>query len=525
MRIAGKVFPKLSVRIKSEGALIGMDAQLLPITFVDVLHCLESSGLLLAKKGFMPTRVVPEITTDTRKLEDGDLFIAYRGVQFDAHVRVPELSRQHPNTVFIIEDERCFQLMGEDQPFLLVKDSREAWSYVAALRYGNPHEKLKMIGVTGTNGKTSTVWFVRQILKALGQPSMTIGTIGVFCGDEMLPATHTTPDPDELFKSFATALARGITYVAMEVSSHAIVQRRIGPIRFDAVAFTSFSRDHLDFHATMKEYFAAKWELFTRYRKKDAPAFVSTTIRDHIPHSKLKLSSYGPAQSKQEGDHGYFYSITESRLDHTHLDVTADTKLAWDFPFGGDFVMDNFTAALALVQGLGETGEFSGSQIKPVPGRFEPVEAAQSRGIAVIVDYAHTPDALEKTLAKLKEMTKGKLWALFGCGGDRDSGKRPLMGKIAEEQADIIVVTSDNPRTEKPDFIIEQILKGMLRKKPVHVIEDRREAIAFACLNAKPGDSVLIAGKGHEDYQIIGKTKYHFDDRSVAAEVLSAPRD
>ena len=490
------------------------------IRFAEVVDCLEKAGLVLAKKGSIPDREIPGYTTDTRQLENGALFIAYRGVQFDAHVRVPELARQFPESVFIIEESRCYELMSDDNAILLVKDSREAWSYIAALRYGNPQEKLKMIGVTGTNGKTSAVWFVRQILKALGKPCMTLGTIGVFCGEEILPATHTTPDPDELFRSLAIALDRGLEFAAMEVSSHAIVQRRLGPIRCDAVAFTSFSRDHLDFHASMKEYFAAKWELFTRYRKSAAPAFLSTTVRQWIPKTSVKFEYYGPRDSTHAGDRGYFYAIEESRLDHSRLVLdTPAAQLGWDFGFGGDFVMDNFTAALALVEGLGLKAVFSGSLIRPVPGRFEPIPEASQRAIAVIVDYAHTPDALEKTLTKLKEMTVGKLWVVFGCGGDRDRGKRPLMGRIAEAIADVVVVTSDNPRTESPSHIIGQIVEGM-NQKTVSIYEDRREAIAFACLMAEPGDSILIAGKGHEDYQIIGTTKYSFDDRLVAAQIL-----
>jgi UDP-N-acetylmuramoyl-L-alanyl-D-glutamate--2,6-diaminopimelate ligase len=499
-----------------------MDVRALPITFVDVLSCLEDAGLVLAKKGHAPAREVLALATDTRAVKDGDLFIAYRGVHFDAHARVPELARQYPTTAFILEDERCFQIMDETALLVLVKDSRKAWAFIAALRYGNPHEKLKMIGVTGTNGKTSTVWFVRQILRALGKPSMTLGTIGVFCGDTQLPATHTTPDPDELFRNLAMALAHGVEYVALEVSSHAIVQRRIGPIRFDAVAFTSFSRDHLDFHATMEEYFAAKWELITHYRKKGARAFISTTVREFLPDDKADLRYYGALSDRRQGEYGYYYEILASSLNYTHLAVRADQKLTLDLPFGGDFVMDNFTAALALVQSLGETGDFTGAAIRAVPGRFEPVDAARARGLAVIVDYAHTPDALEKTLSKLRTMTQGRLWVVFGCGGDRDSGKRPIMGRIAEEQADIIIVTSDNPRTEKPAVIIEQILKGMPRKKLVYAIEDRREAIANACRDAKRGDSILIAGKGHEDYQIIGNVKYPFDDKLVATEILLA---
>lgn len=498
------------------------------ISFNDIVSCLQNAGLLLNQKGFVPQRDLSAYTTDTRKLENGDLFIAYKGVQFDAHSRVPALALQYRESVFIIEEPKCFDVMTADHCVLLVKDSREAWSYIAALRYGNPQDRLKLLAVTGTNGKTSTVWFVRQILMARNIPCMTLGTIGVYLGDEMLPASHTTPDPDDLFRSFALALERGITWVAMEVSSHAIVQRRLGPLKFDSVAFTSFSRDHLDFHATMKEYFAAKWELFTRYAKENAPAWVSTTVREHLPakSAKVPFQFYGPtAAMGEDAKNGYSYSISESRLNHSRLTLKSSRQsYDIDFDFGGDFVLDNFTAALALVDSLDPINVIEGAKIKPVPGRFEPVSAASKLNFAVIVDYAHTPDALEKTLAKLKEMTTGQLWVVFGCGGDRDNGKRPLMGEIAERIADQIVVSSDNPRTESPGEIINQILKGMPQKKKIHVIEDRAAAIEFACLAAKAGDSILIAGKGHEDYQIVGKTKFPFDDRLVASEVLEKRR-
>jgi len=497
-------------------------AALAPISFHDVVTCLEEAGLLLKQKGPIPQRTMGSYTTDTRKLQNGDLFIAYKGVQFDAHSRVPALALQYPETVFIIEEPKCFDVLTEEHPVLLVKDSREAWSYIAALRYGNPQNQLKLVGVTGTNGKTSTVWFFRQILLTLGVPCMTLGTIGVYCGDEMLPASHTTPDPDDLFKSFALAASRGIKWVAMEVSSHAIVQKRLGPLRFDAVAFTSFSRDHMDFHASMKEYFAAKWELFERYAKPDAARFVSTTVRKQVPKQTLPFQFYGPeAAMGADKTNGYSYQIMESLLNHSRLALsTPKETLVLDFGFGGDFVMDNFTAAFALVNSLQPLEAMEGSRIEPVPGRFEPVPEAAALNFAVIVDYAHTPDALEKTLTKLKEMTKGQLWVIFGCGGDRDTGKRPLMGAIAEKIADQIIVSSDNPRTEMPSEIINQILKGMPGKKKIQVIEDRLAAIEFACLKAKAGDCILIAGKGHETYQIVGNTKFPFDDKLVAAEVL-----
>ncbi len=493
-------------------------------TLAQVLACLQKAGLIVAEKRAATPRALGRYTTDTRAIEGAGLFIAYRGVQFDAHTRVPELSRQYPDCVFIVEDKSCYDALPPEVQAWLVKDSREAWAYVAALRHGDPQEKLRMLGVTGTNGKTSTVWFVRQILRSMGIPCLTVGTLGVYCGEDMLPAHHTTPDPDELFKNLALAVARGIHWAAMEVSSHSIVQRRIGPIRFDAVAFTSFSRDHLDFHATMKEYFAAKWELFTRYRKKGAPGSISTTVAQHLPKVLPEnVVFYGPKQAAPERK-AYAYTIEDSRLVSTRLRLqTPRAELDLRFGFGGDFVMDNFTAALSLIDPFLKAMNFDAAKILPVPGRFEPVPAAAKKGLAVIVDYAHTPDALEKTLLKLKEMTDGRLWVVFGCGGDRDNGKRPLMGAIAQRLADEIVVTSDNPRTENPRAIIDQILAGLNGdlKKPLHVYEDRKEAIRFACSRAATGDSILIAGKGHEDYQIIGTTKYPFDDRLIAGETFA----
>ncbi|MBC7658376.1 MAG: UDP-N-acetylmuramoyl-L-alanyl-D-glutamate--2,6-diaminopimelate ligase [Chitinophagaceae bacterium] len=491
-------------------------------TLNDVVRCLKDAGLLVDQKGSFQRLESLNYTTDTRTFQDGQLFIAYRGVSFDSHARVPELARQYPKAMFLIEEPKCFELLGTDNPVLLVSDSRDAWSHIAAMRYGNPQTKLKLIGVTGTNGKTSTVWFIRQIMLARQIPCMTMGTLGIYCGDEMLPATHTTPDPDDLFNNLAMAVTRGVTWVAMEVSSHSITQRRLGPLLFDAVAFTSFSRDHLDFHATMKEYFAAKWELFSRYRKPNAPGWVSTTLCEQkiLPKKHAHFGLYGKNDPSGEKAN-YRYTISESRLNHTHLTLHSP-RMSYElaFNFGGDFVMDNFTAAFALVDSLDHIQTFGGDGILPVPGRFEPVPSAAAFDFAVIVDYAHTPDALEKTLQKLKEMTTGRLWVVFGCGGDRDSGKRPLMGAIADKIADYLVITSDNPRTEMPGEIVKQILSGIVRKKNIEVIEDRLEAITYACHHAQASDSVLIAGKGHEDYQILGKTKFPFDDRLVAAESL-----
>jgi UDP-N-acetylmuramoyl-L-alanyl-D-glutamate--2,6-diaminopimelate ligase len=352
-----------------------------------------------------------------------------------------------------------------------------------------------------------------------------LGTLGIYCGEEKFPATHTTPDPDELFRQLAMAVDKGVTWAAMEVSSHAVVQRRLGPLRFDAAGFTSFSRDHLDFHPTMEEYFAAKWQLFSHFLKPQAVAWLSHGLEDWLPPAAYDsgFHFYGPPRSGrtlQKGD--AVFEVTSMTLQTTDFAVTRGSK-RWQgrLPFGADFAIANFTLALLIVEGLlpGRVTAANWSRIEPVPGRFEPVPEAFAHGLSVIVDYAHTPDALEKTLQKLRELTPGRLWVVFGCGGDRDRGKRPLMGAVAEKEADVLMVTSDNPRTEDPQTILKDILQGLSQSKHQAIV-DRESAILRAIQEAQPGDTILIAGKGHEDYQIIGKEKFPFDDKKVAAACL-----
>lgn len=487
-----------------------------------IVKTLKAAGLLLDAQLPASRMAFRSHTTDTRKADDGDLLICYRGVSFDAHDMLPKLLADKKQLALIVESKAAFEAAKTQSPFvLLVKDGREAWSYVAALKEGNPQDNLKMIAVTGTNGKTSTVWFVRQLLKAQNLPCMTLGTLGIFCGDEMLPGTHTTPDPDELFRSLRLAVDRGLQWSAMEVSSHAIAQRRLGPIRFDAVAFTSFSRDHLDFHSSMDEYFAAKWELISRYRKPHAKAWLSTSLGERLPANREGLHFYGGEGTGSLAADDFVFRVKHMDLSGTDVTLQHGPE-SWSghLYFGGDFVIDNFTAAAALLHGLGCSLPTNWDAIQAVPGRFEPLRDGFAHNLAVVVDYAHTPDALEKTLKKLREMTSGKLWVVFGCGGDRDRGKRPVMGRIAEELADCPVVTSDNPRTEDPASILLEVVEGMQNKARVITLLDRRDAIQHAIFHAVAGDSILIAGKGHEDYQIIGKQKFPFDDRIVAAEIL-----
>ncbi len=494
------------------------------VNSADLIGLLKEAGILVAVGGVASTADFTGYTTDSRKLADGELFLAYRGVQFDAHALLPKLLSETSRCGFILDDPQVWEAVKTKAPWAcLVTDTREAWAWLASYRYGHPQRQLKLIGVTGTNGKTSTVWFVRQILRAMGQACLTLGTLGIYLGDSFYPASHTTPDPDDTFRYLAAAVRAGIRYAAMEVSSHALVQKRMRPLRFDAVAFTSFSRDHLDFHASMEEYFAAKWQLISAYRKPGAKAFLATNLRAHVAGLELPADVlwYGADAEAVTAD--VQAEILGMRLDATQMSLQMGAQ-RWtgSLAFAGDFAVENFAAAWAMVKALsGHSLEPERwSELAPVPGRFEPVVEAFAHGFAVIVDYAHTPDALEKTLIKLKAMTQGKLWAVFGCGGDRDKGKRPLMGALAERYADVLVLTSDNPRTEDPQAILADIQAGLKHPERAYIQVDRREAMALALAQASAGDAVLIAGKGHEDYQIIGTVKHDFDDHKVAASLL-----
>lgn len=492
-----------------------------------IVEALQKAGMLLEVRQNAPEHIFPDYTTDSRRLSPNGLFIAYRGVSFDAHALLPQLALSHPGAGMIV-DERSAWEASQAFPFpfvCLVRDSREAWAFLAAYHHDFPNEHLSVFGVTGTNGKTSTVWYIRQILDLLGEPCLSIGTLGVYLDYEKFDLAQTTPDPDDLFRYLALARQRGCRWAAMEVSSHAVVQKRLGPLRFDGVAFTSFSRDHLDFHASMEEYFAAKWKFIANSRKPGGIAWLSSSLGTWKPANAAGSGcrTYGPAHPGGSID-DLVYTILDMQLSHSEFSLHQGAK-TWTgrLSFGGDFAIDNFVAAWALVKSV--SGKIlppeRWPEIKPVPGRFEPLAEAFAQGFAVIVDYAHTPDALEKTLHRLRGLTPGKLWVVFGCGGDRDKGKRPLMGRAAEQNADRVIVTSDNPRTEDPEAVVNDIVRGFVDPAQARTEVDRREAIRLAINGAASGDTILIAGKGHEDYQLIGKQKLSFDDLKVARSLLA----
>lgn len=495
-------------------------------TLVDIPELLTRSNNLLQVRGTFTNQPVV-LRTDSRLVKPGDVFIAYKGVSFDGHKAISAAVTQGAAGI-ILTDPNFLTQCGHTA-VAVVKDSRKAWAWLAAGVAGMPHEGMRLVGITGTNGKTSTSWLFKEILRAQGVSCLLIGTMGAWIGDEFHPTHHTTPDPDELFNFFRLAKEKGIKHAVMEVSSHALVQEKLGPLKFNAAAMTSFSRDHLDFHKDMEDYFVAKWQLFTHYLDKKGFSFICADVGEKpLKQShKVKPCYYGEKAALQElglkpQDEIQFELLSNNYAGSELALTERGVQRRCSVPLFGLHALKNFTAALYLAEYVLDKSipEKLWQKVRPVPGRLEPVRSPSGKGPYVFVDYAHTPDAVEKTLRVLKPLSSGKLWVVFGCGGDRDQGKRPLMARVAEAEADKVVVTSDNPRTERPDAIIAQIMEGFVKQQNVTSIVDREQAIAFAIKNAAPDDSILIAGKGHEDYQIIGKEKHAFDDRLVAARYL-----
>jgi UDP-N-acetylmuramoyl-L-alanyl-D-glutamate--2,6-diaminopimelate ligase len=393
------------------------------------------------------------------------------------------------------------RFLDVDVPQVLVDDVRPAMAHVAAALYGHPSQRMAVVGVTGTNGKTTTTHFLRAILEAAGRRAAVIGTVS---------GVRTTPAAPELQAHLAELAGEGFDSVAMEVSSHAMVQHRVDGVRFAVAVFTNLSQDHLDFHGTIEDYFAAKASLFVPER-----AAVGVINADDPWGRRLLDAARLPTRP---------FSMADA------ADLSYD-RLGTTFTWEGEKVRLHLTGtvnvanALAAAAAARELGVAAGavaaglSNVASVPGRNEPVDRGQP--FSVLVDYAHTPDALEQTLAGARHMAgPGRVLVVFGCGGDRDRAKRPLMGEVAARLADLAVLTTDNPRSEDPAAIAEQVMAGVRRPEALAVEPDRRAAIAMALEAAQPGDVVVLAGKGHETTQVVGTDVRPFDDRAVAAEIL-----
>lgn len=413
--------------------------------------------------------------------------------------------------------------------------------------YGYPTRSMRVIGVTGTNGKTTTAWLIRDMLAALGLKAGYLGTLGFQIPGEERELGNTTPYPVELWTLLAEARDKGVEAMAMEVSSHALAEHRCEYVEFDAGVFTNLTQDHLDFHGSMEAYEAAKLRLFTEISQETNKRFVAAINSDDAVGAiwageMLKALDYAfPLVTSEVCHPGEIHTRHSSRpatriychplkiqVDGIELEIKSPdlpnpSTGALRVSLGGAYNVENCAAAVAGIVALGYSLDgviYALPSVRPVPGRFESIP--NDKGISVLVDYAHTPDALEKLLDAVRPLTKGRIITVFGCGGDRDRTKRPKMAKAASERSDITVVTSDNPRTENPQSILNEVLTGIVPGKESVDIIDRKEAIIHAIKIAQPGDVVVIAGKGHENYQIIGRTKYPMDDRLMAQEALEA---
>ena len=457
---------------------------------------------------------IDKICFDSRQAGEGVLFVAVRGTRSDGHDFIPEVVAKG---VAAVVCEEFPKELSAAVTYVRVKDSSLALSILCSNYYDHPSEKLKLVGVTGTNGKTTSVTLLHSMFRALGYKTGLLSTVRNLINDLEVPATHTTPDPLQLNALLAKMVEAGCTYCFMEVSSHAVVQHRVSGLQFAGALFTNITRDHLDYHKTFDEYIRAKKGFFDLLPS-EAFALVNADDRNHkvmVQNTRGYIKTFGLT-----GVADFKARILESSVSGLLLNIDGNDVLC---RLTGNFNAYNLLGVYAAAILLGEDKMHvltALSALGAPEGRFQQLTSPQ--GVTGIIDYAHTPDALMNVLKTIQEIRNGneQVITIVGCGGDRDAGKRPQMAAIAAENSDRVILTSDNPRSEDPETIIAQMKEGV----PVHLmrkvlsVTDRREAIRTACALAKPGDIILLAGKGHEKYQEIKGVKYPFDDREVLME-------
>ena len=465
-----------------------------------------------------PDMEITCVEADSRKIREGGLFVAVVGYESDGHSFIP--AAMAGGAVCVL----CSRKPETDVPYVLTSDTRKGLALAASNWYGRPAEKMKIIGVTGTNGKTTTTNLIKTILEqTTGALVGLVGTNGNYIGSEELPTERTTPESNELQELFARMAEAGCAYAVMEVSSHALFLDRVYGVPFEIGIFTNLTEDHLDFHADMEEYGKAKAILFTMCRQ--------GSVNADDAYADMMTENATCAVTRTGAADGRYDMWAENICLHdSGVDFTFRCKGgAYEAHLGipGQFSVYNAISALSAAVLLGVSPEQAVGALARctgVMGRAEIVPGGD--GYTLLIDYAHTPDALENIIRTVRGFARGRVVTLFGCGGDRDSKKRPIMGAIAAQLSDFVIVPSDNPRTEQPGAIIRDILEGMKETEtPYTVIENRREAIFWAVEHAQQGDVVIFAGKGHETYQIIGKTKNHFDEREVIRDALAARRE
>ena len=489
---------------------------------------LRSSGIGRRVVGSAAQRV-SGVRHDSRRIVHGDLFVAVAGQTHDGARFVDDALARGAVAVMA---ERPIE---RDVPQLIVDDARVALGSAAELVYGSPTSRLHTVGITGTNGKTTTAYLLKQAIEETSGTAALIGTTGLFVGATEIASAHTTPEGDDISRFARQALAAGATHLVLEVSSHGLAMRRVDAVDLEVAAFTNLSRDHLDFHETLEEYRDAKARLFTELHPKRAVVHIDDPFGAQIA-SRAAMPVVRCSQRPESGAEivATGWSATRAGIDATVETPQGSVRLR--SPMLGEHNLENLLVALGCVHALGleiDVAVEAWRSASGSPGRLERV--AHPRDVAVLVDYAHTPDALRRVLEAMRAITPSRLIVVFGAGGDRDRGKRPLMGRVAAENADLCVITSDNPRSENPQDILDEVDAGargagMPRCDPEELaatargyccLLDRREAIKVAIRSARDGDTVVLAGKGHETYQIIGTQRFRFDDREEARGVIA----
>lgn len=476
-----------------------------------------------------PSIDVLGIASDSRRVERGSVFVAQVGTSVDGHSFIPQCVTQGAAAI-VIEKKEYMPKSSDHVVYVLVESSDEALGKMAHIWYGSPSTRLKLVGVTGTNGKTTTATLLYRLFKSLGERVGLLSTVVNYVNDEAIPATHTTPDALSLNALLAQMVNAGCTYAFMEVSSHAIAQQRIAGLEFDGALFTNLTRDHMDYHKTFDHYRDTKKKLFDGLSKQ---AFAITNIDDRnglvmTQNTAAQVFTYSTRSMAthrgkilEEGFEGMLLRIQTSSL--------AINTEVW-VPLVGRFNVSNLLLIYATAVALGADAMDVLrvlSSLQSVNGRFETIRA--ERGWTAVIDYAHTPDAVENVLKTINDIVdsqaisrehRAQVFTVVGCGGNRDKGKRPMMARIAYNYSTQLILTSDNPRDEEPQAILQDMAAGLTNEelKQVLLIEDRASAIKTACALARSGDVVLVAGKGHEDYQIIKGIKYHFDDHEIVRE-------
>lgn len=477
---------------------------------------LASAGLLPVGAGTHVDTPITSVTPDSRAVAPGAAFVAVRGTEADGHRFIDAAAENGASVVIAEELPSGIATRYPATAFLVARDTRLALAEAAASLAGDPARALKLVGVTGTNGKTTVATLVYQMLTALGVETGLLSTVAYRIGSDTLEATHTTPGPEALHPLLAKMADAGCTHAAMEVSSHALDQRRTHGLPFRIAVFTNLTQDHLDYHPTFDDYLCAKKRLFDGL----APDAIALVNADDPAHEQMVADTFARVITYGERTGSDLHlEVLGEEADGLTLRLGGATR---HFRLRGRFNAHNLAAAYGVGKALGFSSETvldALAETPPIRGRFEAI--AFERGTTALVDYAHTPDALANVLASARAgMTNGaKLWVVFGCGGDRDRDKRPQMGRLAEAHADRVVLTSDNPRTEPSEAILDDVAEGFARPAEALREPDRRAAIRLAAARAAPGDLVVVAGKGHETYQVIGSQRFPFDDR---AEILAA---